>query len=132
MAKNGWIPEISDGELDKLTRLIKAVVDFPGEGKYYIKPVGPRTVVFTWDPKPDTVAEGLKPLLDIRTYHAFAFYGFFKPTIAEVIAQIPNDILDQVVAFEIIKHPETTEDLNNEKEAINAGYHVATTRLYTK
>lgn len=132
MADKSWIPEISDGELKKLCGRIRAVVDFSEKGKFYIKPVDPHNVAFTWNPKPDKEAEGLKFLRDIRTYHTWAYSGYFKPTIAEVIAQIPKDILDQVVAFEIIKYPETADDLNKEPEALNAGYHVATTRLYTK
>ena len=52
--------------------------------------------------------------------------------VAEVLKQIPEDILNQVIAFEIIGQPETADDLNKEQEALNAGYHVATTRLYGK
>jgi len=132
MAKKVWIPKISDEELSRLSSRIKAVVNFPGKGKCYIEPVGLRDTAFTWSPKPAEKAKGLKPLRDIRTYHTWGYYGLFKPSIAEVIAQIPKELLDQVVAFEIIKHPETADDLNKEPKALNAGYHVATTRLYSK
>ena len=101
-------------------------------GKYFIKPVNVRDVAFTWNPKRDKKAKGLRFLRDIRTYHTYAYYGFFKPSIAEVIAQIPQELLDQVVAFEIIKHPETAADLHEEQKALDAGYHVATTRLYSR
>ncbi|MFH1533481.1 MAG: hypothetical protein ABID64_00945 [Nitrospirota bacterium] len=138
MASNSLIPEISDDDLRRLCKRIGAVVNFPkvflfwrGE-KYFIKPVNPRSVAFTWNPKRAKRAKGLGVLRDIRTYHAYAYYGLFKPTIAEVIAQIPKELLDQVVAFEIIKHPETVADLNKEQEALDAGYHVATTRLYSR
>lgn len=127
-----WIPEISDDELFTLCTRIRTVVDFPKKGKFFIKPVDPRNASFMWSPKPDKRAKDLKPLRVIRTYHTWSYYGFFKPSIAEVIAQIPKELLDQVVAFEIIKYPKTADDLNEESEALNAGYHVATTRLYTQ
>lgn len=132
MAEKGWIPAISDEDLDKLCKRIRAVVEFPRKGKCYIKPVNPRNIAFTWSPKPGKKAVGLKRIRDITTYHTWAYYGFFKPTIAEVIAQIPKGLLPKVVAFEIIKRPETADDLNREKTALNAGYHVATTRLYSR
>jgi hypothetical protein len=87
---------------------------------------------FLWDAKPAKKAKKLKTLCDITTHHSFGFAGFFKPSIAEVLAQIPEEHLDKVVAFEIVEAPESADDLNREREATNAGYHVAKTRLYTK
>ena len=43
---------------------------------------------------------------------------------------IPADLRDKVIAFEIVKQPETVEDLNAEIDATNAGFHVAETALY--
>jgi hypothetical protein len=131
MTTKVWIPTITDDELAKLAGRIKPVV--LSEGKpHYIKPVDLRKVAFTWAPSPVKVATGLKPLADIRTYHTYGYYGFFKPSIAEVIAQIPKKHLRRAVAFEIVKAPETAEDLRRQWKAVNAGYHVATTRLYEK
>lgn len=128
-----WIPEITDKELKRRARRIKPTVRF-GKGTRerlrYIKPVNLRNVAYTWDPKPAEVAKGLSPLRVITTYHGYGAPSFFKPSVAEVLAAIPDDIIDQVVAFEIIKCPETVDDLNREPEALNAGYHVAITRLY--
>jgi hypothetical protein len=56
----------------------------------------------------------------------------FKPSIAEVLAQIPEEHLEQVLAFEIVDSPNNVDDLNAEREALNAGYHIATTRLYKR
>ncbi len=87
---------------------------------------------FTWSPKFDESRElaPMKPLVDFTTYHSYGYYGFFKPSIAEVLAQIPEVLLQRVVAFEIVSQPETADDLNEQAEATNAGYHVATTRLF--
>ncbi len=100
--------------------------------RYYIKPVDPFNIAYAWDPKPSDKATGLKHLCDIRTYHTYGYYGSFKPSIAEVLAQIPAEHLDIVVAFEIVDSPKDVNDLNREREAMDAGYHVATTRLYVR
>lgn len=130
--KKIWIPEVSNEYVFDLAKRIKPVVEFSSKGKHYIKPVDLFRIAYTWEPKPAKRAKGLKPLCDITTYHAFGYQAFFKPSIAEVLAQIPAEHLDKVVAFEIVKGPETADDLNGELEALNAGYHVATTRLYVR
>ena len=129
--KKVWIPEISDERLAELVERIKPTCRFNGELRH-IEPVDPRRVAYTWDPKPAEVAEGLELLADVRTYHSYGAPNMFKPSIAEVLAQIPEEHLSQVVAFEIVKSPHDVHDLNKEREALNAGYHVATTRLYRK
>ena len=132
--KKTWIPEVPDVQIRELSRRIKPVIQFHGpkkSGLRFIGAVDPWSVAFTWSPEPRKRAYDLKPLCDITTYHSYAYHGFFKPSIAEVLAQIPAEYLGGVVAFEIVEHPETADDLNREKEALNAGYHVATTRLYT-
>ena len=124
--------EISNEKLKSLLASIRPVLDFPDEGKCFVKPVDPRRVSYIWDPTSDGSAKDLKPICDIETYHEFGYYGLFKPSIAEVLAQIPEDKLDQVVAFEIVEQPRTAEDLNRQMNAIHAGFHKATTRLYSR
>ena len=65
--------------------------DFEGPGK---------DVAFTWDPKPTTRAAGLIKLDQIVTNHTYGYHGMFKPSIAEVLCQIPEKYLNDVVAFE--------------------------------
>ncbi|MEK7628729.1 MAG: hypothetical protein AAB421_04930 [Patescibacteria group bacterium] len=135
-----WIPKVPEKRIRELGERIKPVIRFAKGAKglfrsdeghpHYIKPVDLFGVAYTWNPKPAERAKGLKPVCDITTYHGFAYHGFFKPSVAEVLAQIPKEHLDSVVAFEILDSPQTASDLNAEHEALNAGYHVATTRLY--
>ena len=103
-----------------------------GKERYYIKKVDPEKIAFTWDPKKTKRARKLKPLKDITTYHTYGYYRMFKPSIAEVLAQIPEGLLAATIAFEIVERPETAADLDKHSEALNDGYHVATTRLYAK
>jgi len=136
------IPEISNERLKELVKRIRPVVRYAkgekglfesGEGiPYYIKPVHPRNVSYLWNAKPVKMAAGLATLTDITTYHTYGYHGFFKPSIAEVIAQIPEKHIDRIMAFEIIESPETADDLNLHLQELNEGYHVAVTRLYRK
>lgn len=137
------IPEISGKKVKELYERIKPVVRYiktnptcsecghvekqtyetdPRGKLYYIKDVNPQNVAFTWDPEPTRIAKGLRKLEDIVTYHSYAYYGFFKPSIAEVLAQIPEKYLSRVVAFETsTKHIE-----------LNGEYHTTVTTLYEK
>jgi hypothetical protein len=138
------IPEISDEQLEDLYLRIKPVVRFDtsvNDGKieplkiyaegmpFYIKDVDPRTVAFTWDPKPVNPAKDIERLDDIVTYHSFGAPVFFKPSIAEVLTQIPRKYLEKTVAFEV-----RTKDLGNWNVVTKDGnsYHVVMTRLYQK
>jgi hypothetical protein len=61
--------------------------------------------------------------------HRYGYHGFFKPSIAEVLCQMPAGL--DADFFEVIG-PETAEDLNNELDALKAGFHVATTIFYKR
>lgn len=99
---------------------------------YYIKDVDLKTIAYIWDPFPTKKASNLENLTDITTYHHFNYCWLFKPSVAEVLAQIPEEYLAETVAFEIIESPETADDFKKHLEAFNAGYHTAVTRLYKK
>ena len=125
------IPEIADARLTELLQSIKPLVRVNPTGLHYIEPCDPRKVAFTWDPTPTTPANDLEPICTIRTLHTYGFYGFFKPSIAEVIAQIPEALLIETVAFET-RGPQDRDDLGKESAALNAGFHVAQTTLYRR
>ena len=71
-------------------------------------------------------------LADVKMLHSYGFYGFFKPSVAEVISQIPEEYLSETVAFQIIYSPDTCDDLNLFKKELDAHYHVSIVRLYKK
>ena len=126
------VPEMSERRLLELIERIKPVVTFKEEGCCYIKPVDPISEAYMWDAEPAAKAVGLKPLCDITTYHPYGYYGSFKASVAQVILQIPAEHQDNVIAFEIVKHPESADDLDPDSEIFNSGYLVATTRLYVQ
>lgn len=45
--------------------------------------------------------KGLKPLLTMTTVHRSVMPAYFMPSVKEVLAQIPADLLDQVVAYTV-------------------------------
>lgn len=51
-----------------------------------------RRTAFTWDPKLIPGGEcTMEEILVAPSFHGCAYYGFFKPSIAEVLAQMPDD-----------------------------------------
>jgi hypothetical protein len=122
--------ELTDEEITTMLGRLKPVVRRDG-ALYYIEPVDPRGVAFTWDPKTIDEAVGLKEHGVIHTLHTWGYYGLFKPSLAEVLSMISvSAVIDGVVAFETIG-PDDASDLNRQWTAVNAGYHVANTILYT-
>lgn len=128
--------EISDEDLDRLWSHMKALVVSETDGELYwvVGPDDLRGIAYTWEPKFGGKAEGIDPLATIRTLHTWSYYGFFKPSIAEVcsaIAKLPREVQDKIVGFHLTG-PFGADDLNHEREAVNAGYHVAYATLYQR
>lgn len=125
------IPEVSRRHVEHVLGWIRPVVSFEGE-KRYIRKCGPFDVAYTWAAKPRwfSASPGLTEVARIRTLHRYGYHGFFKPSLAEVVAQIPADLVHEIDAFEIVAWPQTVTELNQELYALNRGYHVATTALY--
>lgn len=114
------IPEITDARLYELAARINPVVRY---GRlFYVKPPDLRCEIFTERPELTGEAD-LVYLTGVQTLHAsWGDPSNFGPTVAEVLAQIPAHLVDQVVAFETLplcldtkKHP---------------GLHIALTKLY--
>ena len=121
--------ELSDKQIADLLKRVKPVVRRNGS-LYYIKPVDPRGVSFIWDPKTTKKATDLSEVGKINTLHTWGYYGLFKPSLAEVLEMIPEDQIENCKAFETIG-PDDVHDLNRQWAAVDGGYHVAVTILYT-
>jgi hypothetical protein len=93
--------EISKERLDYLLKKIKPVIH-QNNDLYYIKNVDPINSSVIYDPKPKVRAENLEKLCSIKTYHPREVPWMSRPSIAEVIAQIPKRYVEQTVAFEIL------------------------------
>ena len=70
---------------------------------------------------------------DFVCLHTYGYYGIFKPSVGEVLAQIRERDVPIVKAFEIIESPQTADDFYKDSFtsiAFDNGYHVSTVRLY--
>lgn len=122
----------SSGDGPDISHMLRIVPVVQRDARlWYIKPVDPHGQAFTWDPKPSEPADNLSVVCRIYTLHRYGYYGFFKPSIAEVLAQIPTEVAQRVVAFET-DGPDDADDLNEDLFALDAGFHVAETTLYER
>lgn len=101
------VPEISDRRLaELLERLVPITVDGQ-ERASFIQMPHPRTEAYLWSPDPSGPVPGLRVLVRFRTFHAYGAPSLFKPSIAEVLAQLPAELPPEARAFTTF--PETAE-----------------------
>lgn len=86
---------------------------------------------FPWSPRLTAAALGLVEITKIRTLHTYGYYGFFKPSVKEVLSQIPDEYLDETEYF-WVQGPEDAADVWKYTEEVNEGFHVAETTLYKR
>lgn len=123
------IPPLSEVEIRKRAERIKPVVEKLGK-LHYIKAVDLFKIAYTWNAKETEIAEGLVELRRIRSHHGCGHYALFKPSISEVLRQVPDDILDKAVAFQIMSL-DSSDGTDDEVEIIYDGVgHRATTIFY--
>lgn len=85
---------------------------------------------YTWDAKEKPYKGDLYVLDRLWTVHSYGAPGLFKPSIAEVIQQIPRCYDKLKICYFEINGPEDASDLNLWIDHIHAGVHVAKTTLY--
>ena len=122
------IPPISDERIAEMLQTIHPMVLDRQGAPHTFAPVDPRTASFIWAPLDRRYVAGIEPWRQVRTLHTYGHPALFKPSIAEVLAQLTGD-LSGVVGF-TIKGPDDADDLNREREAMNAGFHVAVVTLW--
>ena len=97
------LPPIADDVLEERMARVTPLINRGGK-LHSFAAVDPRNTAFNWDPK------GLVEVTDYaehsrsRTHHKCGYHAFFKPSIAEVLAQLPDD--PEIAGFYI------DEDLN--------------------
>lgn len=130
------IPEIDDKRLKELYQLLKPIVTID-EMKYLLREFTLqelRNQSYIWnrhEDKRDIVdSSRLETVDDFLCLHTFGYYGLFKPSIAEVLSQAPESVIEQANTFEIIESPETREDVFKYKEVIDNGFHLSKVRAY--
>ncbi len=132
------IPEMSIEEISKWYATIKPIVHKSGT-PCYLRKLSEKELTntaYTWLKERRNYTEyaeyvdfdELSVLTDIKMLHRWGYYGFFKPSVGEVIRQIPKELLEKVIAFEIISGPVGMNSIYNAE--LIAGFHVSIVRLY--
>ena len=130
------IPKIDDKRLAELYRILKPIVTID-EMKYLLKEFTLeqlRNQSYIWnchEDKRDIVNPSkLEPVEDFLCLHTYGYYGLFKPSIAEVLSQVPEKTICEANTFEIIEAPETREDVFRYPKVVNNGFHLSKVRSY--
>ena len=126
------IPKISDEELKNRYSRIKPLVEID-EVTYDLRPFTFSElsgITYTWNKDKDkrniVHKENLEKIEDFICLHTYGYYGLFKPSIEEILAQLPEKSLKEADYFEIIEKPETREDVFR----YTSEYHVSLVRTY--
>ena len=130
------IPEIDDERLKELYMILKPIVTID-EMKYLLREYTLKELreqSYIWERDKDKRDEvdqyKLEPVEDFLCLHTWAYYGYFKPSIAEVLSQVPERTICEANVFEIIEQPETRDDVFRYPEVINNGFHLSKVRSY--
>lgn len=120
------IPDISRETVEELYKKVKPLVRDKNGRFYTIEDVDLFKTAFTWSPILKEEVDGLEVVTIIITFHVFGAPAFFKPSIAEVLAQIPRHLLTKIDFFEV-----WTEGLGIQN-VLSDGYHFTHTILYRR
>lgn len=130
------IPSLTDKELEKIYRQLKPIATVD-EIKYYLKEYSLQQLRYYsyMQDFASSISERLDsslidPIDEFICLHKFDYYGSFTPTIAEVLSQVPEHLIDDSNAFEIVEYPTKMADVARYFEAFEKGYHLSKVRTY--
>lgn len=101
------LPNLTDEELLARYRKVKPIVLYGGVyhylKRYNVKMM--RCQAFNWGIEKSIRAtvdmKGALTIGEFPCYHTCSYIGFFKPSIAEVLQQFPDELLEEANAFEL-------------------------------
>ena len=126
-----WIPVITIARARQIIKHIKPVYRFKNKIRYIKRFRNMFTVDFTLFAEPSNRrVDKLKDLCEIVIFHKKnRVYNFMRPTLLEILSQIPEKYFGKVVAFEFIGELEKDNELK--LVAGQLGYWVGKVRLYS-
>lgn len=97
------IPDISDSDLEEMLSMIRPVAQVENNRfrEIITDGVDRRGVSYTWEPRlgrPVQIYRGGLNEVSMATFHTWAYYGFFKPTLAETYGCIRAFVPDWKLA----------------------------------
>lgn len=114
---------------ETLTRLLEQLrpVCFDLEGRlHFIELPDPREIAYTWSPVLGERASGLVEIARFPTVHSYGAPALFKPTLAEVLAQLPDPLPEGAAAFTTFTDEVGFTDGHRQHLAVSALFAVAT------
>lgn len=141
------IPEINDKKLSALYASLKPIVTIQ-EKKYVLEKLSLyelRYLKFPWNPEVegsqlvDVDSNRLETVDDFicfapwSVYHNICEQGrpcSFNISIAQVLSQVPENIMKEANAFEIIEHPNEMDDFVKYVDVAHKGYQLSKVRAY--
>lgn len=139
-----YIPAISQERLVQLAAQCKPILQRGNQLRFveHANTESLKNSSFPWaEDKPGSVRLGavvedrLEPIAVITTFHSYGYYGFFKPSAEEVLAQFDSQLTPEQIAEAygyMVQGPETAADLNRQSDVVNDGFHRATVTVYRK
>ena len=131
-----YIPEIDEKELRELYKKIKPITTINGR-KYLLKHYlmnSLRNTSYYWVQDRDKTRrikdEDIKTIEEFICLHKFSICTDFKPSIAEILSQVPKHLIDEIDYFEIVEVPKDIYDVKRYPEAYENGYHLSRVRTY--
>ena len=125
--KKNFIPELSGEELNLRAGRIQLLLR-QGEQLHVAHMEDLKNTAFNYgDAQIGNAISNVEIVTSIQTYHGFSHWKIFRPTVEEVLAQIPMELLDKVHGFEVRSIQNRAE---HNSEAWDAGFHTANTMLY--
>ena len=128
------LPYLTDDELLARYRRIKPIVSINGI-YYYLKRYNVdmmRCQSYLWNIDKDIRGQvdmtGVETIAEFPCYHTYGNVELFKPSVAEVLQQFPDDILNVANAFYMTNSLENKYYLNMQSEILNAGCHHSTVK----
>lgn len=122
---------LSNEALEKLWPRIQPIMRDKEGRPWFIKPVDPRRIAYTRNPKSIKPAPvDLKEIGRAKAYIKYGYYGLFKPSIAECLASLPTKLAADCSAFEIVGKSESAADLMEEQDAFDVGYQICIVAYY--
>lgn len=127
------IPKMNEKDIVNAALLIRPIVN-TSVGASFLRQLSEKEILdstylfIDYDEKVDFST--LQALADVKMLHTLSDYGFFKPTVGEVIRQIPKDLLEKTVAFQMMYGPADPGYANLFGSEFDEGFHVSIMRLY--
>lgn len=133
------IPRKNSNEVQKLAQSIHPIVRKDGQ-PYFLRELTEKEIFkdsfLSLNIEENYLREAnladLCVLKELRMLHEYSHFNTFKPTVSEIIRQIPKDLQSSTIAFEMIWQPTSIADFHLYREELDLGYHVSFIRLFQK